>query len=123
MAASPQIVPLAPVASQTLRITLQNQPFTLAVYARDIQVPDWQPGQIVTNPPNFVSIEPLFMDVSVNDSLVLGGVLCRNQNLIIRNGYFGVLGDFAFVDTQGSDDPQYTGLGSRFLLVYWPSLP
>ncbi|MCP1257899.1 phage baseplate plug family protein [Acetobacter lambici] len=27
-------------------------------------------------------------------------------------------GDLAFADTQGTQDPDYTGLGSRFVLVY-----
>lgn len=122
---SPLIVPLSPVPSQTLRISLGSpaQPFTLNVYAKDIQIPTLAPGQIATDPPTYEAASLLFMDVYLNDALVVGGVLCENQNLIIKNTYLGVVGDFAFADTQGSDDPQYTGLGSRWLLIYWPDLP
>jgi hypothetical protein len=30
----------------------------------------------------------------------------------------GFIGDLIFIDTQGTSDPNYTGLGSRFLLAY-----
>jgi hypothetical protein len=30
----------------------------------------------------------------------------------------GFIGNLLFVDTQGSSDPTYDGLGSRFSLVY-----
>jgi hypothetical protein len=60
----------------------------------------------------------LFMDVLVDGALVIGGVLCLNQNLIVRNLYLGFTGDFTFVDTLGKTDPVYTGLGEQYLLLY-----
>lgn len=60
----------------------------------------------------------LYCDVYVNDALVIGGVICENLNKIVRNSYLGFSGDLFFLDTEGDDDPQYPGLGSRFLLYY-----
>lgn len=60
----------------------------------------------------------LFMDVYVNSTLIIAGVICQNLNRIVRDTYLGFLGDFVWVDLEGSDDPVYTGLGTRFQLVY-----
>ena len=60
----------------------------------------------------------LYIDVSLNNTPVVAGVLVRNNVKIIRNVYFGFQGDFVITDTQGSDDPQYTGLGTRWQLIY-----
>ncbi|MGH7112244.1 MAG: hypothetical protein ACREFK_17680 [Stellaceae bacterium] len=50
---APLIVPLSPVPSQTLRISLGSppQPFTLDIYAKSIAIPTLAPGQIATDPP------------------------------------------------------------------------
>jgi hypothetical protein len=60
----------------------------------------------------------LYIDVFMNGEPIILGVLCENRNLIIRNVYLGATGDFYFVDTRGDDDPDYTGLGDRFLLMF-----
>jgi hypothetical protein len=51
-------------------------------------------------------------------SPILSGVLCENVNRLVRNSYFGFLGDLAFLDNQGTSDPFYTGLGTRYSLIY-----
>lgn len=60
----------------------------------------------------------LFIDVYVNDALIIGGVICENLNRIVRSGYLGFLGDLCFLDQEGTSDPVYTGLGTRWILVY-----
>lgn len=60
----------------------------------------------------------LFLDLAVNNANIVAGVLCQNLNKIVRSSYLGFIGDLCFVDTQGTDDPVYTGLGSRFVLAY-----
>lgn len=91
------IVPLQAVPSQTLQIVLNGQATQIYIYQKTYGV---------------------FMDVSLDNVLVIAGVLCENDHLIIRNTYFGYAGDFLFDDTQGNTDPTYTGLGSRYLLYY-----
>jgi hypothetical protein len=64
----------------------------------------------------------MFIYITVNSVLEIGAVVCQNLNRIIRSVYLndgvGFAGDFVFNDTQGSSDPVYIGLGSRFQLLY-----
>jgi hypothetical protein len=60
----------------------------------------------------------LFIDVWWNNEVIVTGVLCENYNKIVRDQYLGFPGDLCFYDGQGTDDPVYTGLGSRFALIY-----
>jgi len=92
-----QIVPLVAVPSQTLTITLANQTCQIDVYQKSTG---------------------LFLNLSVNNELIIGGVVCENLNRIVRDLYLGFVGDLAFIDNQDSEDPVYTGLGTRFSLAY-----
>ena len=95
------IVPLQPVASQTLSVALNNQACQVNLY-------------VLGSAP----FEHLYLDLLVSDSLIIGGVICQNLNPIVRDAYLGFVGDLMFQDTQGADDPVYTGLGSRWILNY-----
>lgn len=92
------IVPLNPIPSQTLSITLNAQPCKIHVYQRTTG---------------------LFLDLYLNDSLVVGGVVCHDRNLLVRSLYLGFSGDLAFVDSQGAIDPFFNGLGTRWTLDYF----
>lgn len=92
-----QVVPVQPIPSQTLQVQLSGQPCT-------IDVVQYAFG--------------LFVTLYVGGSLVVASVLCENFNRIVRSLYFGFAGDFVFMDMQGSADPVYTGLGSRYVLLY-----
>lgn len=119
MAVTPQIIPLAAVNSQVLQVTLTSQSCKIKVYTKHIQVP--VTDGIVTNPPVFDAINPLFLDLYVNDALILGGALCLNDTKIVRDSYLGFVGELSFTDTYGlGADPLVSGLGSRWLLLYWP---
>lgn len=98
----PLAIPLIAVPSQTVTITLNSQACRINVY--------------VLGPTEF---SHLFVDLLVNDNLIIGGVIAQNLNRIVRDAYLGFFGDLAFVDTQGNDDPVYTGLGSRWSLLYF----
>ena len=45
-------------------------------------------------------------------------MLCLNQEPLLQESYLGFSGDLVWVDTMGTDDPIYTGLGTRFQLAY-----
>ena len=92
-----QIVPLKATANQTTLVQLNGQSVQLNVYQKSTG---------------------LFMDVLVSNLVIITGVLCRNKRFIIYNGYLGFSGDLMFIDNQGDDDPDYTGLGDRWSLVY-----
>lgn len=91
------IVPVRPIPNQTLQVQLAGQATTVTI------------RQLLYG---------LFVDVYVGDTQIIAGVLALNLNRIVRSAYLGFAGDFVFGDTQGTDDPIYTGLGSRFLLAY-----
>jgi hypothetical protein len=92
-----QTVPLQPIPNQTLQVSLGGQPCILNVY------------QLAYG---------MFMDIYVGNTLIVAGVVCQNLNRIVRSVYLGFIGDFCFFDTQGSQDPVFTGLGARYQLVY-----
>lgn len=60
----------------------------------------------------------LYIDLTVNGTPCLQGVLCRNGNKIVRYDYLPFDGDLFFADLAGSDDPVWSGLGERFKLYY-----
>ncbi|EBU9482355.1 hypothetical protein DRM61_25680, partial [Salmonella enterica subsp. enterica] len=62
----------------------------------------------------------MYIDITVNGEPCLYGVLCLNNNRIVRYGYLPFQGDLFFSDTEGNHDPDWRGLGSRYRL-YWLS--
>lgn len=92
-----QIIPLQSVPNQTLTINLNGQNTQINVYTTAFG---------------------LFMDVYVNNSSIVVGVICQNLNRIVRDLYLGFQGDLAFIDNMGSADPVYIGLGARYSLAY-----
>jgi len=92
-----QSIPLTAVPSQTFNAVLGGQNCTLNIYTLSTG---------------------LFMDVLISGIAVISGVLCLNRVRIVRDAYLGFIGDLAFTDTQGANDPDYTGLGTRYVLLY-----
>ena len=93
-----QIIPVQDICNQTVQITLGGQPCTIRLY----QTLD----------------QGFYCDLSVNNTLILGGVVCQNLNRIVRDLYFGFIGDLCWNDTQGSSDPSSPGLGTRYQFLY-----
>lgn len=89
------IVPLKAVPSQTEQISLGGQSALITV--RTI-------GKLI-----YFSL----------DGVVVNRIARDRSRLLVAAEYHGFVGDFAFIDTQGLDDPKYTGLGSRWQLVYY----
>ena len=59
-----------------------------------------------------------YFDLFLNNTLLVGGVLCENYNPLVRDAYFGFIGDFMFWDTHGISDPSSPGLGTRYQFWY-----
>jgi hypothetical protein len=97
-------IPLQTVPNQTLAVTLARQQAQIALRQ---------------NGGN------LYFDLISNGVYVVRTRICRNvQRLLLDVRYKGFVGDFIFIDTQGTDDPVFTGLGgvgSRFQLIYLAS--
>lgn len=60
----------------------------------------------------------LYLTLVLAGVTILAGVLCQDRTWLVRKAYLGMPGDLAFVDTQGTSDPAYSGLGGRFVLIY-----
>lgn len=91
------IVPIKPLPNQAVQVQLADQACAIEILQTAFG---------------------LFMNLYVGSNLIIAGVLCENLNRIVRSLYLGFSGDFVFADTQGSSDPDYTGLGTRFILIY-----
>ena len=93
-------VPLQSVPNQTLQVQLNNQNCTINVQ------------QMAYG---------LFLTLYLGPTLVVASVLCENLVRIVRSLYLGFSGDLVFYDSQGSSNPDYTGIGGptgRYQLVY-----
>jgi hypothetical protein len=107
-------IPLSAVPSQTQTVVLGGQNCQIAVYQKQPLVDEYGVAA------------GLFLDLSVNVTPILNTVRCLDRTrLLLDRKYLGVVGDFMFLDTEGSgpptfdgDPPYYTGLGARFLLIY-----
>lgn len=92
-----QVIPLAAVPNQIEAVPLDEQSVIIQLNQRSTG---------------------LYISIFMNGLPIILSVLCENENRIVRNAYLGFPGDFFFTDQQGSEDPDYTGLGDRFQLIY-----
>lgn len=60
----------------------------------------------------------LFADISMNGLPVVAGALCRDAVPLVNAAHLGFPGDLALFDMKGNSDPDFTGLGSRFKLLW-----
>jgi hypothetical protein len=92
-----QVIPLQPVESQAFSIVLNGQNCDIRVY------------QLSTG---------LYFDLTSNGIVICTTRLCVNCVPIVRNPVSGFIGDFTFIDIIATDNPDYLGLGTGFILVY-----
>lgn len=91
-------IPLQSLPNQTLSVTLARQSAQMVVRQNGAS---------------------LYFDLTSNRISIVRTRICRDrQRLLLDAKYRGFIGDFAFVDTRGMLDPQYYGLGTRFILYY-----
>ncbi|KXV60669.1 hypothetical protein AD948_04390 [Acetobacter senegalensis] len=90
-------IPISAVAYQQVNVPLSGNAVTLTIQQR-------------TN--------GVYMDVALNGTQILAGIICQDRTWIVRRAYLGMPGDLCFFDTQGTQDPEYTGFGSRYILIY-----
>lgn len=94
----PQVIPIQPVPSQIVLVVLGGQNCQINIYLRN---------------------ESLYVDLNSNGvDMCIGCIALDSVPLDACNSYDGFQGNIYIVDTQGNDDPVYTGLGSRWVLVY-----
>jgi hypothetical protein len=106
-----QLIPITAVPSQLISASLSNQSVTISIYQLGI-------------PP----VADLYCDIVSNGTPIVNCRRCRAYSgsateappfLLLDARYWGFNGDFLFIDTQGDADPQYSGLGTRWQLLYY----
>jgi hypothetical protein len=92
-----QSVPLQPVPSQSTKVVLGGQNCQLLINQKP---------------------QGIFVDINADGVDIVTSVIARDAVPLVCREYTGFAGNLLFIDTQGSDDPAYAGLGDRFSLVY-----
>jgi hypothetical protein len=92
-----QVIPLVKTASQIMNINLSGQSCTIKLQQRSGNV---------------------YCDLLVGTDPVFTSVICRDRVKLSRQPYLKFSGDFTFIDTQGREDPEYTGFGDRYIFCY-----
>ena len=90
-------IPLKPIPSQSVSVVLENQPCT-------IELRELGGKQYLT--------------LSLSGTIICQNVQLVDKSAIVRAAYTGFVGELYSYDTQGDESPQYTGWGSRWVLVF-----
>ena len=90
-------IPLQSVPSQFVKVILGGQNFQILLHQKE---------------------QGLFVDVNVDGVDIVTSVIARDNDDVLCRKYTGVVGTLKFLDLQGSTDPHYSVLNSRYVLVY-----
>jgi hypothetical protein len=92
-----QTIPLQPVPNQVTKVVLGGQNCQIRINLRGVS---------------------LFADVNADGVDIVTTVIARDIAPLVYSELSGFIGNLFFVDTLGSADPEFTGLGTRWRLVY-----
>lgn len=92
-------IPLQAIPAQRLNVVLDDQNCTIALYQRG---------------------RSLYMDLAVDSDTICNGAICRNGASIVQSPSLHFDGTLHFFDTLGNEDPQYSKLDTRWILLYVP---
>ena len=92
-----QVIPLSTVPSQDFTVQLNGQTCSINLYQKSTG---------------------LFFDLNLNGVQIVTAMLCLHGVSLVQQTYLGFVGTLMFIDTEGVEDPFYTGLGARFILTY-----
>jgi len=92
------VIPLLAVENQEFSVVLNGQNCDISIYQKSTG---------------------LYFDITLNGTLIESTILCLNAVPLVQYSYLGFNGNLVFIDTQGSNDPTYDGLGNRYILVYY----
>ena len=95
-----QSVFLQSVPSQQTQVVLNGQSCAISVYVKN---------------------QFMLFDLAVNGTQIASAIQCKNLVSLVPTSYLGFTGWLLFYDKQGTDDPIYTGLGSRWVMLYLTS--
>ena len=90
-------IPLSATPAQKTAVTINEQDITVSLHTM---------------------LRRLYADVQLNNQHIIRNRICLNNTPLINEAWRGLNGELYFIDTQGQNNPQWQGLGSRFILVY-----
>ena len=91
------IIPIQKIPNQSFFIDLNNQECEIHIYER---------------------YGSTYLDLKVNDKVLMQGQICLNNVDIIQYNHLDFNGNLRFIDTQGAEDPYYTGFNERYAFAY-----
>lgn len=94
-------IPLAATANQAFQVVLGGQNCSLRLYTRET-------GEAA----------PMYCDLSVEQTPVCRGVPCLDAVPMPLYAWQGLKGRLVFVDMEGDEPPHWSGLGSRWKLLW-----
>jgi len=92
-----QTIPIQAVANQIVKVVLDGQNCQILIAQRN---------------------EDIFVDVNVNGVDLVCNAIARDSVPLVCREYAGFSGQLMFIDSSAADDPQFSGFGSRWFLVY-----
>lgn len=97
-----QEIPLRATGNQTLQVVLEGQNCSLRLYTRSLSD----------------GVETLFCDLSIDQDPVFYGCPCLDGLPMPLYAWLGMTGQLVFIDMEGDEAPRWSGLGSRWKLLY-----
>lgn len=97
-----QEIPLRATGNQTLQVVLEGQNCSLRLYTRNLSD----------------GVETLFCDLSIDQEPVFYGCPCLDGLPMPLYAWLGMTGQLVFIDMEGDEAPRWSGLGSRWKLLY-----
>lgn len=91
------IIPTTNNANQSLNVTLSGLNCVINLYQKDAN---------------------LYFDLIVEGNILISSRLCQDRTQLIFEQYFVLPGQLFFIDQQGTSNPTYDGLNSRYFLYY-----
>ena len=90
-------IPLQAIPSQLCKVILAGQNCQILIYQKD---------------------QGVFVDINSNDVEIVTGVIALDIVPLVCREYLGFSGNLMFNDNQGTSDPNYSGFGTRYSLIY-----
>jgi hypothetical protein len=90
-------IPISAIPSQVCKVVLDGQICQIKIYQKE---------------------SALFVDINADGVDINVGTIALDTAMLVSRDYAGFRGNLFFIDTQGNDDPDYSGLGSRYSLIY-----
>lgn len=90
-------IPIATTPNQTLSVTLNGQDCDLKIYQRDQRV---------------------YLDLTADGTEICVGNICYDRQNILQSPTDAFSGGLYFYDQIGTYDPEWSGFGDRYVLLY-----